>query len=116
MNAIEKVQLILHFPQLQHRTKQPEPVIPGPPDFVNSLEDYSEKSVHEPNGNTSYLYGVVRDELVFEQVVIYYTCNQISFSYEQTDTDISEQLLRLLKKEQIEYRPLSKTFFVDRGG
>ena len=109
------MQLILRIPQLQYRSKQPEPVIPGEACFFHSLEQYCEKSIHDPNEKVSYLYGVARDEMIFEQVVIYYANNQITFSYEKTNVDASEQLLKQLKRENIDYQPMSKTFLVGRA-
>ncbi|ARK22240.1 hypothetical protein [Sporosarcina ureae] len=109
---IEKVQLTLHVPQLQSRSKTPEPVIAGEPCFFHSLEQYCEKSIHDPSGRVSYLYGIARDEMIFEQVVIYYDANQIIFSYEKTNVDASKELLEQLKKENVEYHPMSKTFLV----
>lgn len=108
------MQLILHFPQLRHRLQKPEPVIASELCFFESLEQYSEKSVHDPNGKVSYLYNVTRDEMIFEQVVISYTNSQMIFSYEKTNVDASEQLLEQLKEGNIEYQPVSKTFLVGR--
>ncbi|PIC85427.1 hypothetical protein CSV72_13505 [Sporosarcina sp. P20a] len=108
------MQLILHVPQLRHRLQKPEPVIANELCFFESLEQYSEKSVHDPNGKVSYLYNVTRDEMIFEQVVISYTNNQMIFSYEKTNVDASEQLLERLKEGDIEYQPVSKTFLVGR--
>ena len=111
---IEKVQLILHFPQLRHSLQKPEPVIANELCFFESLEQYSEKSVHDPNGKVSYLYNVAREEMIFEQVIISYANSQMIFSYEKTNVDASEQLLEHLKEENIEYHPVSKTFLVGR--
>lgn len=111
---IEKVQLILRFPQLRHRLHKPKPIITSAPRFFESLEQYSEKSVHDSNGEVSYLYNVTRDEMIFEQVVISYADCQMIFSYVKTNVDASEQLLEQLKEGNIEYQPVSKTFLVGR--
>ncbi|PIC77151.1 hypothetical protein CSV74_07730 [Sporosarcina sp. P19] len=111
---IEKVQLILYLPQLRHRVQKPKPVIASELCFFESLEQYSEKSVHDPNGNVTYLYNVTREEMMFEQVVISYANHQMIFSYEKTNVDASEQLLEQLREGNIEYQPVSKTFLVGR--
>ncbi|PID23887.1 hypothetical protein [Sporosarcina sp. P7] len=108
------MQLILHFPQLRHRLQKAEPVSTSEPRFFESLEQYSEKSVHDPNGKVSYLYNVMHEEMVFEQVIISYANSQMIFSYEKTNVDASEQLLEQLKERNIEYQPVSKTFLVGR--
>ncbi|PID13784.1 hypothetical protein CSV63_16230 [Sporosarcina sp. P34] len=108
------MQLILHFPQLRHHLQKPEPVGTSEPRFFESLEQYSEKSVHDPNGNVSYLYNVMHEQMVFEQVVISYANSQMIFSYEKSNVDASGQLLEQLKERNIEYQPVSKTFLVGR--
>ncbi|PID21726.1 hypothetical protein CSV61_08480 [Sporosarcina sp. P3] len=109
---IEKVQLILHLPQLRYRLQRPESVKTSKLGFFESFEQYSEKCVHDSNGKVSYLYNVTREEMLFEQVVISYATHQMTFTYEKTIVDASEQLLEQLKEGNIEYQPVSKTFFV----
>ena len=104
--------MILHIPQLQYPLQNSKQAAPSLQCYFKTLEEYSEKAVHDKQGKVSYLYRVNRDDMIFEQVVIYYGNSQISFSYERTDIDTSEQLLLQLKKENIQYRPMSKTFLV----
>ncbi|ARK25321.1 hypothetical protein SporoP37_12080 [Sporosarcina sp. P37] len=109
-NAIERVQLILHIPQLQYRLQHPEPVIPSHLCFFKSLEQFSEKSVHDTRRNVSYLYGVACGEMIFEQVIIYYANSQISFSYKESGSDTCGSLMRQLNRENIHFLPLSTSF------